>query len=65
MEAKNGSFGFDFAGTYTGVITNSLLQYSLADPAGTLNFNKTTNRVNVKLVFDAEETHSIEQQQSG
>lgn len=65
MEAKDGSFGFDFAGTYTNVITNSLLEYSFGERNATISFINTTNGVNVKVVFDAEQTHSIEQQQDG
>jgi uncharacterized protein YndB with AHSA1/START domain len=65
MEAKDGSFGFDFAGTYTNVVTNSLLEYSFGDRTARVDFAETPNGVNVKVVFDAEETHSIEQQQGG
>ncbi len=65
MEAKDGSFGFDFAGTYTNVVTNSLLEYSFGDRTATVSFSETPSGVNVKIVFDAEETHSIEQQQDG
>jgi uncharacterized protein YndB with AHSA1/START domain len=65
MEAKDGSFGFDFAGTYSSVITNSFLEYSFGDRTATVSFTDTPNGVNVKVVFDAEETHSIEQQQGG
>jgi uncharacterized protein YndB with AHSA1/START domain len=65
MEAKDGSFGFDFAGTYTTVVTNRLLEYSFGDRTAKVNFSETPNGVNVKVVFDAEETHSIEQQQGG
>jgi len=65
MEAKDGSFGFDFAGTYTNVVTNRLLEYSFGDRTARVNFAEMPNGVNVKVVFDAEETHSIEQQQGG
>jgi uncharacterized protein YndB with AHSA1/START domain len=65
MEAKDGSFGFDFAGIYTTVITNSLLEYSFGDRTATVSFTEIPNGINVKVVFDAEETHSIEQQQDG
>ena len=33
MEAKDGSFGFDFAGTYTKVVPNELIEYSFGDRA--------------------------------
>jgi uncharacterized protein YndB with AHSA1/START domain len=65
MEAKDGSFGFDFAGTYTNVVTNRLLEYSFGDRTAKVNFAEMPNGVNVKVVFDAEETHSVEQQQGG
>ncbi|MES2205616.1 MAG: SRPBCC domain-containing protein [Pseudomonadota bacterium] len=65
MEAKDGSFGFDFSGTYTNVVTNSLLEYSFGNRNARVDFTETTNGVNVKVIFDAEETHSIEQQQNG
>jgi uncharacterized protein YndB with AHSA1/START domain len=65
MEAKDGSFGFDFAGTYTNVIKYSLLEYSFGERNATISFINTPNGVNVKVVFDAEQTHTIEQQQDG
>ena len=65
MVAKDGSFGFDFAGTYTNVVTDSLLEYSFGDRTARVDFTKTPEWVNVMVTFDAEETHSIEQQQGG
>lgn len=65
MEAKDGSFGFDFAGTYTHVVPGRLIEYSFGDRAAKVEFTETPVAVNVKVVFDAETTHSIEQQQSG
>ena len=65
MEAKDGSFGFDFAGTYTNVVPNVLLEYSFGDRTARVDFTQTKDGVNVKVTFDAEETHSIEQQQDG
>lgn len=65
MEAKDGSFGFDFAGTYTRVIPNCLLEYAFGDRTARVDFTQAKNGVNVKIIFDAETTHSIEQQQSG
>jgi uncharacterized protein YndB with AHSA1/START domain len=65
MEAKDGSSGFDFAGTYTNVVTNSLLEYSFGDRTARVDFTQVPEGVSVKVTFDAEETHSIEQQQGG
>lgn len=65
MEAKDGSFGFDFAGTYTNVVPHSLLEYSFGDRTARVDFADTPDGVNVKVSFEAETTHSIEQQQGG
>jgi uncharacterized protein YndB with AHSA1/START domain len=65
MEANDNSSGFDFAGTYTNVVPNSLLEYSFGDRTARVDFTPTKNGVNIKVVFDAEANHSIEQQQNG
>lgn len=65
MEAKDGSFGFDFAGTYTNVVPLRLLEYAFGDRAAKVEFTETPDGVNVRVAFDAETTHSIEQQQGG
>src|SRR3989338_8226494 len=65
MEAKDGSFGFDFAGTYTAVVPERLLEYSFGDRFAKIEFTDVSDGVNVKVTFDAEETHSVEQQQGG
>jgi uncharacterized protein YndB with AHSA1/START domain len=65
MEAKDGSFGFDFAGTYTNIVPNRLLEYSFGDRAAKVEFTEVSGGVNVRVTFDAETTHSIEQQQGG
>jgi uncharacterized protein YndB with AHSA1/START domain len=65
MEAKDGSFGFDFAGTYTKVIKNELIEYSFGDRSASVAFTKTVKGAHVRVTFDSEPTHSIEQQQQG
>lgn len=65
MEAKDGSFGFDFAGTYTKVIPERLLEYAFGDRTASIEFTESPDGVNVSVTFDAETTHSIEQQQGG
>lgn len=65
MEAKDGSFGFDFAGTYTNVIPNRLIEYSFGEREARVEFNERPEGVNVRVSFDAESTHSVEQQQAG
>ena len=65
MEAKDGSFGFDFAGTYTAVIPNQLIEYSFGDRVAKVEFSEIQGGVRVAVTFEAESTHSIEQQQQG
>jgi uncharacterized protein YndB with AHSA1/START domain len=65
MEAKDGSFGFDFAGTYTKVVPNKLIEYSFGDRTGVVEFTEGATGVTVRVTFDAETTHSEEQQRHG
>ncbi|MBS0174737.1 MAG: SRPBCC family protein [Nitrospira sp.] len=65
MEAKDGSFGFDFAGVYTLIIPNERIEYAFGDRTATVDFRGTPEGVRVAVSFDAETTHSIEQQRDG
>jgi uncharacterized protein YndB with AHSA1/START domain len=65
MEAKDGSFGFDFAGTYTKIIPNKLIEYSFGDRTGVVEFVEGAKGVTVRVTFDAETTHPEEQQRQG
>jgi uncharacterized protein YndB with AHSA1/START domain len=65
MEAKDGSFGFDFAGEYTRVEAPRLIEYKFGERIGQVEFFEGPAGVTVKVTFDAEETHSEEQQRSG
>jgi uncharacterized protein YndB with AHSA1/START domain len=65
MEAKDGSFGFDFAGEYTRVVPYQVIEYVFGDRVGLVEFTETTSGVTVTVTFDSETTHSEEQQRSG
>ena len=65
MEAKDGSMGFDFAGTYTKVVTNELIESSFGDRVLRVEFSEGAGGVIVRETFDAESTHSVEQQRQG
>jgi uncharacterized protein YndB with AHSA1/START domain len=65
MEAKDGSMGFDFAGTYTKIVAPRLIEYLFGDRTASVEFNDAEGGVNVRVTFDAEATHSIEQQRGG
>ena len=65
MEAKDGSMGFDFAGTYTKVVKHELIESSLGYRILLVEFLPRDNEVVVRETFDAETTHSEEQQRQG
>ena len=65
MEAKDGSFGFDFAGIYTKLIPNELLEFTFGDRAAKVEFLNGENGVMVRETFDAETEHPIEMQRQG
>lgn len=65
MEAKDGSFGFDFEGEYTKVVPHRLIEYSFGDRRAVVEFNDGIQGVAVTVTFDAETSHSEEQQRTG
>lgn len=65
MEAKDGSTGFDFEGTYTKIVPHELIEYEFGGRYAEVTFEETTQGVVVRVTFDAEETHSLEQQKEG
>lgn len=66
MEAKDGSMGFDFEGTYNEVTPNKLLAYTMPDGRKvSISFDAQGDKTVVTETFDAESTHSLEMQRSG
>lgn len=67
MEAKDGSFGFDFGGIYTRVKPYSDIEYKLGDGRDvTVHFEKTGHeQTRLKVNFDMENTHPEEVQRGG
>ncbi len=65
MEAKDGSFGFDFEGVYTKVEPNQRLEFQFGDRFATVEFSETESGVLVRETFEAEDTFSPEQQRAG
>ena len=66
MEAKDGSFGFDFGGVYDDVRPNESIAYTMGDGRRvTVKFEAAGNETRVTETFDAENTHSEEMQKSG
>ena len=66
MEAKDGSAGFDFFGTYQEVETGELITYTMGDGRNArVTFSEHKEGTNVEIQFEAETTHSMEMQRDG
>jgi uncharacterized protein YndB with AHSA1/START domain len=66
MEAKDGSFGFDFGGVYDEVSLHEGIAYTLGDGRKVkIVFIRQGNDTKIVESFEAEETNAIEMQQAG
>jgi uncharacterized protein YndB with AHSA1/START domain len=65
MEAKDGSFGFDFAGTYTKIVPHALIEYTMGDRVAAVQFSPGVEGTTVRVTFEAEEENSVEVQRDG
>lgn len=66
MEARDGSFGFDYGGVYDEVKPQKLISYTLGDGRKVkITFESTENVTRVVETFGAESTHSAELQKNG
>lgn len=66
MEAKDGSFGFDFGGIYNVVDENKFIEYTIADGRIVkISFASDGDVTKIVENFEAETTNSVELQQSG
>ncbi|MFJ8066571.1 SRPBCC family protein [Psychrobacillus sp. NPDC096426] len=66
MEAKDGSFGFDFGGVYDEVKLHEFISYTLGDGRKVeTTFLNQENDTKIIQVFDPETENPIEMQQQG
>jgi len=65
MEARDGSRGFDLGGTYTRVVPHELLEYTFGDRAARVEFMPSAGGVTVRVSFDAEAAHPVDEQRAG
>lgn len=65
MEAKDGSMGFDFAGTYTKIVEHELIEYDFGDRHASVEFIPENGGVRVSVTFDPETENPVEQQRGG
>lgn len=65
MEAKDRSFGFDFAGEYTRVEAPHLLAYRFGEREAEVEFSQSPAGVTVTVAFDPESEHPEAAQREG
>ncbi len=66
MEAKDGSFGFDFEAVYDEILMHQKITYTMADGRqSTTTFKSNGTTTEVSTTFEAETTNPIDMQQQG
>lgn len=66
MEAKDGSFGFDFGGVYDEVKKYERIRYTIGDGRKVdVHFNKAGDKTKVVTLFEAESVNDVEMQRGG
>lgn len=65
MEARDGSFGFDFDAVYTEVNLGNNFTYAFGGRLATIAFNEANGQTEVTVTFDPETEHPIDLQRQG
>ena len=66
MQAKDGSFGFDFEGIYDEVLPLKSIKYHMDDSRKVaITFEEVENGVKVTTIFDPESENPLEMQEGG
>ncbi len=66
MQARDGSFGIDFEGTYTKVEPNKKIEYNIANGRKVkIDFVKQGDKYKVTESFEAENMNPLEMQRGG
>ena len=65
MEARDGSMGFDFSGTYTQVVEHRLIESAFGDRTLLVEFIPEPGGVLVREAFDTDPAHAAEHQRAG
>jgi uncharacterized protein YndB with AHSA1/START domain len=66
MEAKDGSGGFDFGGTYTSLELYEFIEYSIGDGRRVrVTFDRKGTGTRLTEIFETETTNSVDRQQEG
>ena len=65
MEAKDGSFGFDFEAIYTNIDMGNSFSYGFGDRFCDVSFKEVDGQTEITVSFDPETEHPVEMQQAG
>lgn len=65
MEAKDGSFGFDFDATYTEIKEGDCFTYEFGGRLATVEFKNKNEQTEMTVTFDPETENSIDLQSQG
>lgn len=65
MEAKDGSYGFDFEAVYSEIIEGESFTYEFGGRQASVHFKPQNGQTKVVVSFDAESQNSVEMQQQG
>lgn len=65
MEAKDGSFGFDFEAVYTEIEDGKQFSYEFGGRNASVIFTPQGDQTEVTVIFDPESENPVEMQQAG
>jgi uncharacterized protein YndB with AHSA1/START domain len=65
MEARDGSYGFDFEAVYTEIIAHNSFTYEFGGRFATIEFNDSDGKTEVTVNFDPETENPVELQRAG
>jgi uncharacterized protein YndB with AHSA1/START domain len=65
MEAKDGSFGFDFDAVYNEINHGESFTYEFGERFAVVEFNEVNGQTEVTITFDPETENSIDLQKQG
>lgn len=66
MEAKDGSFGFDFKAVYDEIISFEKIVYTMEDGRKVLTtFEKVNDKTKITTIFEAENQNPVDMQKAG
>jgi len=65
MEAKDGSFGFDFEAVYSEITKGKHFTYEFGGRTATVQFNNAGSKTEVIVTFDPESENPVDMQRAG